>query len=334
MSLTVAVIGAGTIGRSFAWLFARSGHSVRVHDPRSDLAEVVAALQADVSADAAAEELSADRIGAVELAETLEDAVAGARFIQESGPEDPEAKIELFSRLAECAPDDAILATSSSTIPASTIAADLPPAAARRVIVGHPFNPPHLMPLVEVVPSPQTDPAVTSATVEFYRSCGRSPVVLGKEVRGFVGNRLQNALMKEAISLVENKVVTASELDEVLKNSLGLRWSAVGLFEGMHLGGGEAGIRGFMDHIGRAFAAIEPLPSATGQCAKGQSAPGQSATGQSATEHGRPGRREAERMEEVFAQVEQAYGRRPSSGAAEARDRIQRAVLQARSQAD
>ncbi len=304
MSFSVAVIGAGTIGRSFAWLFARSGYSVRVHDPRDDLAEVVAALQADVSADAATQDLPADRIGAVELAETVEAAVAGVSFVQESGPEDLQAKPMLFARIADSAPADAILATSSSTIPASTIAADLSPEAARRVLVGHPFNPPHLMPLVEVVPSPRTGPEVVEAAVAFYRSCGRKPVVLGREVRGFVGNRLQNALLKEALSLVRNGVISAGELDAVMKNSLGLRWSAVGLFEGMHLGGGEAGIRGFMDHIGSAFAAIEPLPDDTGQ------------------------------IEEVFAQVEEAYGQRPSPGAAEARDRIQRAVLQARSQVD
>ncbi|WP_113903675.1 MULTISPECIES: 3-hydroxyacyl-CoA dehydrogenase NAD-binding domain-containing protein [Brevibacterium] len=302
MSLTVAVVGAGTIGRSFAWLFARSGYAVRVHDPRDDLAEVVASLQADVSADAAAEDLEADRIGVIELAETVEAAVAGARFVQESGPEDPERKTELFARIADHAPDDAVLATSSSTIPASAIAAGLPASAARRVIVGHPFNPPHLMPLVEVVPSVHTDPAVVEAAVGFYRSCGRRPVVLGREVRGFVGNRLQNALMKEAISLVGNGVITAGELDEVMRNSLGLRWSAVGLFEGMHLGGGEAGIRGFLDHIGPAFAAIDDLPADTVD------------------------------IDEIVAQVEDAYGPRPSREAAEARDRIQRAVLHARSQ--
>lgn len=304
MSSTVAVIGAGTIGRSFAFLFARSGYTVRVFDPRPDLAEVIAGLQADVTADASARDELASEVGTVELAESVETAVTGVIFVQESGPEDPESKPVLFSQIAEAASAGAVFATSSSTIPASTIAVALPESAASRVIVGHPFNPPHLMPLVEVVPSPQTSQETVDAAVEFYRSCGREPVVLRREIRGFVGNRLQNALMKEAISLVQNGVVTAEGLDTVMKNSLGLRWSAIGQFEGMHFGGGEAGIRGFMDHIGPAFAAIEDLPVDVDPAG----------------------------MEDVFQQVEEAYGPTPTPQAAAVRDRIQKAVLEARGQ--
>ncbi|MFE2654937.1 3-hydroxyacyl-CoA dehydrogenase NAD-binding domain-containing protein [Brevibacterium sp. NPDC059310] len=323
MSFTVAVIGAGTIGRSFARLFAGSGYDVIVVDPRDDLAEVVAGIRADVRTDvaaraAAAEERDPDlvgsdlgetaaraRTGTVDLADSLEEAVASAGFVQESGPEDPDEKPLLFARIAAAAPAEAVLATSSSTIPASHIAGALPAEAAARVIVGHPFNPPHLMPLVEVVPSPVTSAETLTRAVEFYRSCGREPVVLAREVRGFVGNRLQNALLKEAIALVENGVVTAADLDAVMRNSLGLRWAAVGQFEGMHHGGGEAGIRGFMHHIGPAFAAIDDLPLDLGD----------------------------EAMETVFAQVEDAYGTTPSPAAAAERDRIQRAVLRARGQA-
>lgn len=304
MSSSVAVIGAGTIGRSFAFLFARSGYTVRVFDPRSDLAEVVAGLQAEVTADASARGELASDVGTVEAAESVEAAVAGVDFVQECGPEDPEAKPELFSQIAEAAPRQAVFATSSSTIPASSIASALPEPAASRVIVGHPFNPPHLMPLVEVVPAPATSADTIEATVEFYRSCGREPVVLSREIRGFVGNRLQNALMREAISLVQNGVISAPDLDTVIKNSLGLRWAAVGQFEGMHFGGGASGIRGFMDHIGPAFAAIEDLPVDVDPAAMG----------------------------EVFEQVEQAYRPTPTPQAAAVRDRIQRAVLDARGQ--
>lgn len=304
MTSTAAVIGAGTIGRSFARLFAASGHPVRVWDPRDDLAEVVAGIRADVAADLA--DRPGQTGGEIESADTLEEAVASAGFVQESGPEDPVEKPKLFARLAEAAPAQAVLATSSSTIPASLIASDLPDAVAARIIVGHPFNPPHLMPLVEVVPSLRTSADTVAAAVAFYRSCGREPVVLRREVRGFVGNRLQNALMKEAVALVENGVVTAAELDAVMRNSLGLRWAAVGQFAGMHLGGGEAGIRGFMHHIGPSFAAIDPLPLDLGD----------------------------EAMEQVYAQVEDAYGTTPSAAAAAERDRIQRAVLAARGQAD
>ena len=302
MSYCVAVIGAGTIGRSFAWLFARSGYSVQVFDPRDDLAEVVTSLQADVSADAAAHGMLASELGSIGLAESVEAAVADASFVQESGPEDPQAKPTLFAQIAAGAPKDAIIATSSSTIPASLIARHLPADVAARVIVGHPFNPPHLMPLVEVVPAPATSSETVERALEFYRSCGREPVALNREVRGFVGNRLQNALMKEAISLVENGVISAPDLDAVMKNSLGLRWSAVGQFEAMHLGGGEKGIRGFMDHIGTSFAEIGQLPLDLSD----------------------------EGMTEVYDQVEKAYGKTPSPAGAEARDRAQRAVLESR----
>ncbi|MDN6603742.1 3-hydroxyacyl-CoA dehydrogenase NAD-binding domain-containing protein [Brevibacterium sp.] len=304
MSFCVAVIGAGTIGRSFAWLFARAGYSVQIFDPRGDLAEQVTELQADVSADAAAHNMLASELGTLSLAESVEAAVAEVSFVQESGPEDPQTKPKLFAQIAAAAPADAVFATSSSTIPASLIARHLPAQAAARVIVGHPFNPPHLMPLVEVVPAPATSPDTVERALEFYRSCGREPVALNREVRGFVGNRLQNALMKEAISLVENGVISAPDLDAVMKNSLGLRWSAVGQFEAMHLGGGDAGIRGFMHHIGRSFAQIGELPLDLSD----------------------------EGMAEVYAQVEQAYGQTPSEAGAEARDRTQRAVLEIRGQ--
>ncbi|WP_291795279.1 3-hydroxyacyl-CoA dehydrogenase NAD-binding domain-containing protein [Brevibacterium sp.] len=287
-----AVVGAGTIGLSWARLFAAAGTAVTVFDPRDDLAEVLAALTADAGLPE----------GALTRASTAAEAVDGVEFVQESGPEEPHAKAALFAQLAEAAPEDALLLSSSSAIPASRFAADLPEAAAARVLVGHPFNPPHIMPLVEVVPGERTAAEAVERAVQMYRSYGRAPIVLKQEVRGFVGNRLQNAVLREAVHLVQSGVVDAADLDTAVKNSLGLRWAAVGPLEGLHLGGGAQGLRGLMEHIGPSFAAIdlhEPDMSAEG-------------------------------MEPVFAQTEAAYGMPPRAEIAAERDRFQEGVLRLR----
>jgi ketoreductase RED1 len=155
------------------------------------------------------------------------------------------------------------------------------------------------MPLVEVVPGPRTSGTTATRALEFYRSLDRHPVRLHRESAGFVGNRLQNAVLREAVYLVEEGIVDAADLDDAVKNSLGLRWAAVGPLEGMHLGGGEGGLRGFMEHIGPSFASIPPAT------------PDMSTAG----------------MEPVFEQVERAYGQPPRPEIAEERDRIQRGVL-------
>lgn len=288
----VAVIGAGTIGLSWARLFASHGHPVRIFDPRPDLDGVVEAFAAEHPGLASH----------ITRAESVADAVRGADFVQESTPEKIEVKRRLMAELATAVREDAVLLSSSSTLPASRMAEGLPDQVAARLLIGHPFNPPHLMPLVEVVPGERTARQTVDRAVEFYRSLGREPVVLHREVTGFVGNRLQNAVLREAVHLVQSGVVSAADLDTLVTNSLGLRWAAVGPFEGMHLGGGPAGFRGFMEHIGPSFAAIdlhEPDLSAAS-------------------------------MEPVFQQVEEAYGPRGSAESAQRRDRIQADILDQR----
>lgn len=287
---TVAIVGVGTIGQSWARLFASHGLTVWLSDPRPDLEQIAESIRE------AAGVTEPDR---VRVASDLAEAVANVDYVQENGPERPDAKQQLFADIVAAAPAHAVLATSSSAIPASTISSRLLPAESARVIVGHPFNPPHLMPLVEVVPSKQTSEATVRTALLFYRSVGRSPIRLHKESVGFVGNRLQNAVLREAVYLVEQGVVEAADLDSAVKNSLGTRWAAVGPLEGMHLGGGEAGLRGFMEHIGPSFAAIPPAE------------PDMSEDG----------------MEPVFTQVEQAYGQPPRPQLAAERDRIQSAIL-------
>jgi ketoreductase RED1 len=156
----------------------------------------------------------------------------------------------LFSRIERAAPADALLLSSTSGIRATDIAGALQQPG--RLVLGHPFNPPHLVPLVEVVRGEQTDPEAVRRAVDFYTALGKKPRVLRKEVPGFVANRLQSALFREAINLFVQGVVTEEELDEIVTSSIGLRWAVAGPFRSFHLGGGPGGLPAFLQHLGPA----------------------------------------------------------------------------------
>jgi ketoreductase RED1 len=299
---TAAVIGAGTIGLSWTALFAGHGLTVRVSDPRPDLAEAVAAALAEFTPHLAAQGLDVEGLaGRVQLAGSVAEAVRGADVVQENGPESVEFKKDLFATLVAEAPSHALLLSSSSAIPSTAFTGDLTDAS--RVLIGHPFNPPHLIPLVEVVPGERTSEETVQAAVDFYTFLGRVPVVERKEMPGFVGNRLQNALNREAIYLVEQGVVTPEDLDAVMTNSLGIRWATVGPFLGSHLGGGPGGYRHMAEHIG---VSMKKMWAGLGNPAQGPE--------------------ETERLVEA---VEKAYGSSTYSELAETRDRKQLAVLSA-----
>lgn len=306
---TAAVIGAGTIGLSWATLFAAHGLTVRVTDPRPDLAEAVAEALDRNAPQLAARGLDvtglADR---VHLAADVAEAVRDADVVQENGPERVEFKQDLFATLVREAPDHALLLSSSSAIPSSAFTPELPDEAAARVLIGHPFNPPHLVPLVEVVPGERTGEDAVQDAVDFYTSVGRTPVVERKEIPGFVGNRLQNALSREAVYLVEQGVVTPEDLDKVMTNSLGLRWATVGPFLGSHLGGGPGGYRHMAEHIGASMK----------QMWAGLGTPSQT----------------DEEQERLIEAVEKAYGSSTYPELTETRDRRQLAVLSALDSAD
>jgi len=274
-SNTVAVVGAGVIGLSWARLFVEHGLTVLVTDPRPDLAEVVP--------------------DGVRVAGSVAEAVRDADFVQENGPENLEFKKNLFAELVRVAPEHALLLSSSSAIPSTAFAEGID---GSRILIGHPFNPPHVIPLVEVVPGAQTSEESVQRAVEFYRTLGRAPVVERKEIPGFVGNRLQAALSREAAYLVEQGVVTPADLDAVVTNSLGLRWATVGPFLGAHLGGGPGGYRHLAEHIGKSMQGLE-LGSPSGN------------------------------PEKLIKAVEDAYGSSTYSALAETRDRRQLAVLTA-----
>ncbi|MEU9625476.1 3-hydroxyacyl-CoA dehydrogenase NAD-binding domain-containing protein [Streptomyces luteogriseus] len=301
---TAAVIGAGTIGLSWTALFAAHGLTVRVSDPREDLAEAVTDALEQYASHLAARGLDVTGLaGRVHLAADVTDAVRDADVVQENGPERAGFKKDLFATLAREAPGHALLLSSSSAIPSTAFTGELADEDAARVLIGHPFNPPHLLPLVEVVPGERTGEEAVRAALDFYTSVGRTPVVERKEIPGFVGNRLQNALAREAVYLVDQGVVTPEDLDKVMTNSLGLRWATVGPFLGSHLGGGPGGYRHLVAHIGASMqrtGAGGGTPPLTG-----------------------------ERQERLIEAVEKAYGSSTYSELTETRDRRQLAVLAA-----
>jgi ketoreductase RED1 len=247
---TAVVIGAGTIGLSWTALFAAYGMTVRVSDPRPDLADALAEALGEFGPQLAAVGLNVDGLAdRVHVAGDLSDAVRDADVVQENGPESVEFKKDLFARLVRDAPKHALLASSSSALPATTFTEGIEDAG--RILIGHPFNPPHLMPLVEIVPGERTTEDAVSAAVDFYTFLGRTPVVVRKEMPGFVGNRLQNAISREASYLVQQGVVSPLDLDKVVTNSLGIRYATIGPFLSGHLGGGPGGYRHLADHIGK-----------------------------------------------------------------------------------
>ena len=220
------VVGGGVIGISWTALFLARGLEVTVCDPLPDVAERVRAGLGEIAPTLAQLGLPVDALTdsteALRFDPEVASAVAGTDVVQENGPERPEVKQQLWSTIEAGAPADALLASSSSGIPASVMSQTMRQPG--RLVIGHPFNPPHLVPLVEVVPSEGTDPEAVEAAVAFYRAMGKQPQVLAREIPGVVANRLQAALFREAVHLVAHGVVTEQELDAVVTSSIGMRW--------------------------------------------------------------------------------------------------------------
>lgn len=245
----VTVIGAGTIGLSWATLFLAHGLTVRLYDPRPDLTEV--ANQHFKSIGSTLSLLGLPETGyesRLSLSSNLQESIKGTAVIQENGPEKLDLKQELFAEIEKHIENHPLLLSSSSTIPASDISSLMKDPS--RMLIGHPFNPPLVMPLVEVVPGTHTSEEAVEDALSFYKALGKAPQHIKKEVFGFVANRLQFAMLREAMHLVNEGVVAMEDVDEIVKDSIGLRWAATGPMLGMHLGGGQGGMEAFMRHLG------------------------------------------------------------------------------------
>lgn len=235
-SRIVAIVGTGLIGRAWAAVFARAGWDVRLYDPDPATHAGAVGRVAEELTMLARHGLCDDPAAAaarVRSAGSLAEAVADASFVQENGPETLAHKLEIFAALDRLAPADAILASSTSAIVASQFTEAL--AGRGRCLVGHPVNPPHLVPLVELCAAPWTQAAVMEAARAIYAEIGQVPVTVRREIEGFVLNRLQGALLAEAFRLVADGVMSAEDLDHTIKDGLGLRWSFMGPFETIEL---------------------------------------------------------------------------------------------------
>ncbi len=253
-----AVIGAGLIGRSWAIVFARAKHSVAVWDP---LAGAAAAAR-DFAAARLPELASAGLLGGaapddvlerIAVAPSLADAARGAAWVQESGPERVEAKRDLFAALDRLAPAEAILASSTSTIPASRFSDTLP--GRGRTLVAHPVNPPYLVPVVEICPAPWTGSETVERAGAFMTGCGMVPAMLRREIDGFVLNRLQAALVGEAFRLAEDGIASIADIDATIRDGLGLRWAFMGPFETIDLNA-PGGLADYCARYGTALGAL------------------------------------------------------------------------------
>ncbi|MGE0419137.1 MAG: 3-hydroxyacyl-CoA dehydrogenase NAD-binding domain-containing protein [Acetobacteraceae bacterium] len=247
-----AVLGAGTIGASWtAWFLAR-GMSVEVWDPRPEAADYVRRYVADVWPAMA-------RIGMVAGASpdawrfhaSPESAVATVQFVQENAPERLDVKRDLYARIDATLPSDAILASSTSGLIMSDMQAGF--LSAPRFAVGHPFNPPHLIPLVEVVGGKDTAPETVRWCLDFYNHIGKRAIHIRKEAKGHLANRLQAALWREAISAVVSGLATVEDVDTAISAGPGLRWAAMGPHMTFHLGGGEGGITHLLSQFRQPF---------------------------------------------------------------------------------
>ena len=244
----IAIVGSGTIGASWAAHYLARGFDVTATDPapgtEAALRSYVEGAWGAVTKLGLTPGASLDRL---KFTSDLSAALSDADFVQENAPERPELKVKLFADIDDATPPHAIIASSSSGITMSVMQAQCRRPA--RTVIGHPFNPPHVIPLVEVVGGTKTAPETVRDTMAFYASIGKKPIHLKKELPGHVANRLQSALYREVVYLIGQGVLDVADADDAVSWGPGLRWGVMGPNLLWHLGGGEGGIQHFMDTL-------------------------------------------------------------------------------------
>jgi 3-hydroxyacyl-CoA dehydrogenase len=248
----VALVGSGLVGTAWSIVFARAGHDVALYDPidgaasasKENVAKALPDLAARSLLNGQAIEQILDRL---RPAARLEDALDGAAHVQESAPERLDLKRQLYIDLDRIAAPSTVIASSTSALPASAFTETL--AHRERCLVAHPINPPHLVPLVELVPAPWTSPQVVERTEALMRAVKQSPIRLSREIDGFVVNRLQSAILAEAFKLIADDVCGVGDIDAAVAEGLGMRWFFMGPMETIDLNA-PGGVADYCDKLG------------------------------------------------------------------------------------
>jgi 3-hydroxyacyl-CoA dehydrogenase len=244
----IAIVGTGVIGASWAAEYLARGFDVIATDPapnaEANLRKYIDEAWPDLTSIGLSKGASRDRLT---FTTNMKEALSKADFVQENGPERPDFKMKLFADMDDVTPVDSLLASSSSGITPSVIQSKCKHP--ERVIIGHPFNPPHIVPLVEVVGGSKTSPEVVQQALSFYASIGKKAIHLKKELLGHVANRLQAALYREMLYIIEQGVLSVEDTDAAVSYGPGLRWGVMGQSLQWHLGGGAGGINHFMEHL-------------------------------------------------------------------------------------
>jgi len=244
----VAIVGAGVIGASWAALYLARGLNVVATDPapnaEANLRRYIDGAWKVLTVIGLSPGASRDRLT---FTLDMKKALADADLVQENGPQRKDFKIKLFSDMDAATPPDSIIASSSSGLTMSVMQSECKHP--ERCVIGHPFNPPHVIPLVEVVAGEKTSPEAVQRAIAFYTSIGKKPIHVRKEVVGHVANRLQAALYREIVYLIEQGVLDIADSDAAVCWGPGLRWGVMGPNLLFHLGGGQGGIQHFMEHL-------------------------------------------------------------------------------------
>ena len=244
----IAIVGTGVIGASWAAQYLARGFEVVATDPapnaEANLRKYVDEAWADLTNIGLSKGASRDRLS---FTTNMKEALSQADLVQENGPERPDFKMKLYAEMDEVTPVDSLLASSSSGITPSVIQSKCKHP--ERVLIGHPFNPPHIIPLVEVVGGSKTSPDAIQQAMTFYTSIGKKAIHLRKELPGHVANRLQAALYREMLYLIEQGVLSVEDADAAVCYGPGPRWGVMGQSLQWHVGGGAGGIKHFMEHL-------------------------------------------------------------------------------------